>query len=668
MSELFSPDDLRGNADNSAQTAAFFYKNEYRFKCLMDALPEGVVFFDRDGKISFVNSALGKMLGRQYAQIEGSCSHDKQWLFLLSGVKTAEGNEDLLFDYVKKTGKSILGKECNGIAGNKAILLSVNAVPCLDEKGNVDGVVVTMADITARDRIRKEADEIKCFYERLTNCADEAIFRINIANGKIFYINEAAERILGYPLDNYLSDPDFHAKFILPEYHSRWHKMIEEIKAGGDFIRNVILGIEAMDGRTVIMEITAVAARNQNGEIVCLEMLGRDVTARRFMENELSKAQKLESIGLLAGGVAHDFNNILTAILGSLSLAKLEAKSPKMLLKRLSGAEEQCMKAKALTMRLLTYSRAGSPLRKTSSFAKVLRESAEFSVSGKNVGCNFNLADNLWSALIDEGQMHQVIHHLVTNAAEAMPDGGTIEIGARNVKVKADEVPPLLAGNYVRWFVKDHGAGIPEIHMKKLFDPYFTTKQMGHVKGMGLGLAICYSIVKNHEGLLIVDSQPGVGTICTVYIPALDEKADGEKPAGKEKVKPTSKRKILLIDDELILLDVTSSMLEHLGYEVVTARNHAEAMDIFGKARKAGRPFALIIMDLTMRGDEGGETAIRKWLSHYPEAKAVISSGYAHDPVIEEPWKYGFAGAMVKPYALADLKKTLEKVMAKSDK
>jgi two-component system, cell cycle sensor histidine kinase and response regulator CckA len=504
-------------------------------------------------------------------------------------------------------------------------------------------------------------NDIKEVYERLTNYADEALFRVRFNDAKTIYINEAAKKILGYSLEDYLNEDKFYAKYILPEYYPRFLQEIEELKGGKNFVKKMVLAITAKDGRTVMMEFTVIAVRDQKGKIVYIEALGSDITAREFMEKEMAKAQKLESIGLLAGGIAHDFNNILTAILGSISLAKLEVRSPNMLRERLSQAEEHCLKAIALTNRLLTYSRGGNPMRKTSSLSKILKEAAIFSLSGKNNKCKFDFADGLWSAQIDEEQMHQVVHCLVTNASEAMPNGGTIEIVARNVRISIDQVPPLMAGNYVKWYVQDHGVGIPKEHMRKLFNPYFTTKPMGNIKG--LGLAICYSIVQTHDGLIAVDSEPGAGTTFTVYIPAVDEESDEKKPDGKKET--GTKHKILLIDDEKILLDVASSMLKHLGYEVTTAQSHNEALDIYGKAKETGQPFSLIIIDLTIRGDEGGEAALRRWLTIHPEVKAVISSGYSRDPVIEEYWKYGFADAIAKPYTLAELEKTLAGIMAK---
>jgi CheY-like chemotaxis protein len=294
--------------------------------------------------------------------------------------------------------------------------------------------------------------------------------------------------------------------------------------------------------------------------------------------------------------------------------------------------------------------------------AEILREAAGFAVSGKNTKCKFAITDDLWPALIDEGQMHQVIHYLVINAAESMPRGGVIEIGAQNLVLEAEQLP-LPAGNYIRWSVRDHGVGIPKEHMKKLFDPYFTTKQMGSIKGMGLGLAICHSIIKNHEGLINIESEPGKGTMVTIYIPAIDAITGKDKSFRPTEAQDKIKNKVLLIDDEKILLDVTSSMLSHLGYEVTTAESHENALDIYCRAKNSGRSFSLIIMDLTMRGNEGGETAIRKWLAVDPEVKAIISSGYVNDPVIENYQEYGFVGAMVKPYTLSDLKKSMERIL-----
>ena len=417
-----------------------------------------------------------------------------------------------MFERILKTGETLSGREAVLEYGDgQLITFSVSGAPLRDNSGDIAGVVMVFSDVTEQTRIKEENTEIRDVYARLTNYADEAIFRIKAENCQVIYTNEAAQKILGYSLDEYLADPKLPFKVINKDYIKNWVKAADEMGNGKDVLKEIFLECTAKDGRTVIMEFTSIAVRDQKNKIVYFESLGRDITIRRFMEAELAKAQKLESIGLLAGGIAHDFNNILTAIFGCLSLAKMELKPESVVYGRLVSAEAHCMKAKSLTRRLLTYSRSGSPTRKTAHIAQVLRGGANFALSGKNVNCNFDLPDGLWPAQIDEGQMNQVIHSLTTNAIEAMPDGGTIEIGAQNVTLAANEIPPLKPGCYVKWYVRDHGFGISTEHLKKLFDPYFTTKQVGSVKGMGLELAICYSIVKSHEGIIVVDSKPGQG-------------------------------------------------------------------------------------------------------------------------------------------------------------
>jgi PAS domain S-box-containing protein len=668
MNDVSSVDELKKKIADLEKTVSLLKDGNERLLRLIETVPEGIMIIDAGGKITFVNSTLEKIYSIGRSEIIGSNCNDPRWCFQMPGLRK-NGNDELIFDFIVKTGQAVINKEhLIEINADNTKVCSINAAPYFDETGKIAGVVAAITDITDRNRLSSESIEIREIYERLTHYADEAIFRTRASDGKIIYTNDAAERILGYSQKDYLGGKrSFYTKLIIPEYFPAYLKSLEEMKNGIEVVKNIVLGLMAKDGRTVIMEFTAIAVRDQKGNITYYESLGRDITSRRFMEQELAKAQKLESIGLLAGGIAHDFNNILTAILGSLSLAKMEANPANALYDRLAGAEEQCIKAKSLTRRLLSYSRGGSPLRITASIAQVLREAVDFALSGKNIECKFDLADNLWPAQIDEGQMHQVIHYLVANAADAMPDGGTIDIGARNVSLDTDEVPSLSAGNYIQWYVRDHGVGIPKEHMKKLFDPYFTTKEMGSMKGVGLGLAICYSIIKNHEGLISVESKQQVGTTFTIYIPAVIEEENEKKANIKPTTQTKRKHKVLLIDDEKILLDVTGSMLAHLGYEVATAQNHTDALTLYGIAKNKCEPFSLIIMDLTMRGDEGGEKAIRKWLSLYPEVKAIISSGYINDPVIEEYWKHGFAAAILKPYTLDDLKQTLENIVAKNN-
>lgn len=630
---------------------------------LLYMVTEGLMMIGKDGRITCVNKAMEQIVGYKSTDMIGARYDDSRWNFhcIDDGLTVKVSVFKSAFD----TGRELVDRICRMVLANgTSKIFTVNAAVHHDARGGIAGVAAIIRDSTELSRVKAENIEIKNFYDRLAQYADEAIFRVLAESGRIVYINEAAEKILGYSLNEYLEDVSIQEKVITKNHLKNWINALGKSGGAKDVLKNIVMECTASDGRVVVMEFTVIVIRDAGGGIVYFECLGRDVTIRRFMEAELARAQKLESIGLLAGGIAHDFNNILTAIFGSLALAKMDTMTDSPVYKRLSSAEEHCMKAKALTRKLLTYSRGGSPQRKTASIANVIHDAVNFTLSGKNVNCRFDLPDGLWSAQIDEGQMHQVVHSLVSNAAEAMPQGGTVDIGAENVALTTDQIPSLAGGHYVKWHVRDHGVGISQEHMKKIFDPYFTTKQMGSVKGMGLGLAICYSIVKSHEGIITVESTPGIGTTFTVYIPASDDEKTDAKPIPVKEAPAAQRPKVLLIDDEQILLDVTGSMLKHLGYDVTTANNHVEAMRDFNRAKQVGAPFSLVIMDLTMRGDEGGEIAIRRWKTSHPEVKAVISSGYMNDPVIEEYWKYGFVGAMVKPYSLIELKNSLEKILA----
>jgi len=260
-----------------------------------------------------------------------------------------------------------------------------------------------------------------------------------------------------------------------------------------------------------------------------------DITDRKRVDEELTRVHKLESIGILAGGIAHDFNNLLAVIMGTITLVKMISRRDDRVFDELSRAEAACIQARELTSRLITFSEGGGPLKKVHQLDRLLRESATIALSGSNIQCFFEFPDNLWPALIDEGQMQQVVLHLVRNAREAMPEGGTVTIRADNVLIMKDESPGLKEGAYVKWSVEDRGQGIPEEHRSRIFDPYYTTKSLGDIKGTGLGLSICHSVIKKHEGLISCSTEVGKGTRFTVYIPAhVEEKVLSQQDVDRE--------------------------------------------------------------------------------------------------------------------------------------
>jgi nitrogen-specific signal transduction histidine kinase/CheY-like chemotaxis protein len=383
-----------------------------------------------------------------------------------------------------------------------------------------------------------------------------------------------------------------------------------------------------------------------------------DITDRKKMQAELQKIQKLESIGILAGGIAHDFNNILASIMGNINLIKMSFAQGQEEYDRLTMIEKATSRATDLTRQLLTFSRGGAPIKKTILIREIIMESARFSLRGSNVKCEFNLAGELWPTEADEGQMSQVIRNLVINADQAMPEGGTICFRAENAVLSQKSGLPLKDGSYLKISIEDRGAGIPEEQLKKIFDPYFTTKQ----GGSGLGLAIVYSIIKNHDGHITVKSTLGEGTVFTLFLPASDKQVSEEKPASEVPIR--GKGRILVMDDDAMLRKVAGAMLTNLGYEVGFAKDGAEAIELYANALNTAQPFDAVIMDLTIPGGMGGKEAIIKIRSIDPHVKAIVSSGYSQDAIMANYREHGFADVITKPYKMIDLSSIIHKVIA----
>lgn len=328
--------------------------------------------------------------------------------------------------------------------------------------------------------------------------------------------------------------------------------------------------------------------------------------------------------------------------------------------KRLTEAEKASLRAKGLAQQLLTFSKGGRPVRKVTFIGGLIEDSASFALSGSNVRCEFSIAEDLWLVEIDEGQISQAINNLVINAQEAMVEGGVIRLRAENVNVGAEDGLPLKEGGYVRITVEDQGIGIPKDHLPKVFDPYFTTKQ----SGSGLGLATVYSIVRNHDGYIGVESKLRAGTKFYIYLPVTTKEvlpirdARGIPIAGKGRV--------LIMDDEEIIGEVVGGMLSHIGYEIEFAADGAKAIELYKRAKESGKPFDIVIMDLTIRGGMGGKEAIKRLIEIDPSVKAMVSSGYSNDPVMAEFGKFGFSGVITKPYKIEELSETLHKVIKES--
>lgn len=379
-----------------------------------------------------------------------------------------------------------------------------------------------------------------------------------------------------------------------------------------------------------------------------------DCSERMRIESELQKASRLESIGLLAGGIAHDFNNILTVISGSLSLVRLGLSegSGRECEQILKEAEKAAIDAGALTNQLLTFARGGAPVKKPMRLGTLVRDAASFALRGSTVKSEVAVDEELWPVEADAGQMRQVVQNVVLNGQESMPQGGLINITVSNVHLGPGEVAqpvPLGDGRYVRIRVEDHGCGISPEHIERVFDPYFTTKR----KGSGLGLATSYAIVRNHGGHISASSEIDKGTVFDILVPATEETvSDSEEGGGG--FAPGSGR-ILLMDDEPCVQAVASAVLRKAGYDVVVAEDGGAAIDAYAAAKREGKPFRVVILDLTVPDGMGGQEAIPLLRDIDPDFKAIVSSGYSTSPVMAKFRSFGFDGTVPKPYTAETL-------------
>jgi signal transduction histidine kinase/CheY-like chemotaxis protein len=377
-------------------------------------------------------------------------------------------------------------------------------------------------------------------------------------------------------------------------------------------------------------------------------------------EIRLQQAKQMVAIGTLAGGIAHDFNNLLTAILGNINLATYSLTPDHEIYNNLVQAEKASKRAHKLTNQLLTFSKGGAPIKETAPIHEVIRESAFFVLHGSNVDCSIDIPANLWLAKIDKGQIGQVIQNLTLNADHSMPKGGTISITCRN-HIEKQNSPTLKKGCYVQVDVQDQGKGIKKENISHIFDPYFTTKEKGSIKGSGLGLAIVQSIISRHGGYITVNSQEEIGTTFTFFLPAVDERNRPQQQTSGDIL--SGEGRILVMDDESMILAMMTQSLPSLGYEVETADSGEQTLKMYDKAAKNKTPFTLVIMDLTIPGGMGARKTAEKILENYPDALLLVSSGYADDPIMINPSKYGFKAALQKPYELRELSQILHNLL-----
>ncbi len=423
------------------------------------------------------------------------------------------------------------------------------------------------------------------------------------------------------------------------------------------------LVLNSMKNRQKFISLAVSSLKDSNSKLLGVVLVIRDDTEKRQMQQELVKGQKLESVGVLAGGIAHDFNNILTAIIGNLSLAKLQLDAAHPSYVRIENAEKASARAQDLTQQLLTFSKGGAPVKQITSIEEIIRDSVAFILSGSNVKARLSFSKHIPTVEVDAGQISQVVQNLIINADQAMPGGGNIDIEVSTKRITNKNTIPVTPGNYVIIKVKDEGIGIAKEYLDKIFDPFFTTKQ----SGSGLGLATSYSILQKHGGLITVDSELGEGTTFRIYLPAAKGFVNNKEQDALDISSFKGKGRILIMDDEVLIHETISGMLNRLGYEIEISNDGYEMLGKYKQAMDEGQPFDLVFMDLTIPGGMGGKVAVQELLKIDPEAIAIVSSGYSGDPVMAEYERFGFKACLRKPYRIEEIISVLQSLNMGTD-
>jgi PAS domain S-box-containing protein len=691
----------------SKQAAAAIKESEERFRTLFETMVQGVIYHDNEGRVISANPAAQRILGLTLDEMVGKTSLDPQRKRLHEDGSEFS-SEDHPSIVALRTGKpvnNVIMAVYNPVEKVNRWILN-NAIPEF-RRGEKKPyrVYTTFTDITGRKQ-----------GEQRINYLNQTLRSIRNIN-QLITREKDRDKLLKGVCDTLVESRSFYMAWIALLDDSRrlityahsgmpgdFSPMVEAIKQGNlppcvekALKKNQVIVIEdpaSCVGCTMSykslnygsISIRLEYAGNIYGvlctslskdiladknEVSLFQEIANDISFALYnmdlqfdherLEQERLRSAKLESIGTLAGGIAHDFNNLLTGIMGNIGMVKTKTNPTEATYEMLEEAEKAALRARDLTQQLLTFAKGGKPIKKSVQIAEIIKESATFALTGSKAKLEISLPDDLYPIEADEGQISQVINNLTINADEAMPEGGTLKIQVENVTLKSAAVQLLPAGNYVRIDIADMGMGISAEHLERIFEPYFTTKQ----RGSGLGLTSAYSIVRNHGGIILADSILNKGSTFHVYLPAT------KKPlvkGGKKMITETAGQaggKILVMDDEEIIRKMLKNMLSLAGYAVELSSNGDEALEKYQQARKAGDPFSAVIMDLTIPGGMGGKETMQKLLEVDPSVTAIVSSGYATDPIMSDYKAYGFKAVIAKPYSSKQLQETLSGLLTR---
>jgi len=667
-------------------------ENEEKYRTILESIEEGYYEVDISGNFTFFNDSMCKILGYPRDELMGM--NDREYMDKATAKKVYKA-----FNKVYTTGRPgrLFDWEITRKDGTKRhVEASISTMK--DAKGQRIGFRGILRDVTERKRMESELIQARNFLKNIFDSSIDGITTTDL-KGNIIYISPRARDILGYRQKEIVGKKAYSlydggiedAKAIMKELTEKGELKDHEMR----FIRK--------DGELIDINLSASLLKNENGEVIGTLGIYRDITEKNKLLAQLHQAQKIEALGTLAGGIAHNFNNLLMAIMGNTSLMLLEIDPDHPNYERLVNIEKQVQSGSGLTRQLLGYAREGGYEIKPVSLNQLVEETSDtFGETKKEIRVHRELAEDLFGINADQGQIELVLMNLYVNAADAMPRGGDLFLKTMNVTHKDMSDRPYKAkpGNYVLMAVRDTGIGMDKKTMDRIFDPFFTTKGMG--RGTGLGLASVYGIVKAHGGYIDVDSKKGHarlasefrpvpegsgslrensetrlsarpprlkprdagrardggrGTTFEIYLPASEKKVIKEKGKAAEVLMGTGT--VLLVDDEDMILDVGEGILKTLGYKALIARGGKEAIELYKKERDK---IDMVLLDMVMPDMGGGETYDRLKRIN-PKVKVLLSSGYSIDGQATEILKRGCDGFIQKPFNMKELSRSIREIL-----
>jgi PAS domain S-box-containing protein len=511
-------------------------------------------------------------------------------------------------------------------------------------------------------RLREHARALHVSEQRWRFALDgsgAAVWDWDLAQGRAFY-SAVWKHLLGYGDADVGATPEASTALVHSDDLARFQTSLAAHQRQSDQPFLVEHRMRSKDGTWKwVLTRGMVVERDATGAPTRMIGTCSDLTLHKQAEEDRLVLGKLESTGILAGGIAHDFNNLLTTIFLNVDMALWNAPASAPSAARLHNIKKAASAAHQLTQQLITFARGGAPVLRVIPLQEILQESTQLALSGSSVAARFDLPPDLWTAEVDGGQIGQVIRNLVLNAREAMSTAGTVTLRARNLVLEANAVRGLPAGPYVRISVSDTGTGIPPEILLRIFDPYFSTKERGEQKGMGLGLTICLSVITRHRGTITVESPAGEGATFHVYLPALASAAASGAAAPADATVAGRRGRVLVMDDDPGVRLGLTACLQQLGYDVHETEEGQAAIDAFRQARSTSKPFTVVILDLTVRGAMGGLEAMDGLKKIDPAVAALVISGYANNEVLRDHRRYGFRSALAKPFSIETLQRAL---------